>query len=128
MTMLESGVAIDEEATAAYAHLFQALSDPQRLAIIQHLASGQHRVRDLVEHLRLAQSTVSGHVAFLYQCGLLAARPEGRSTWYSLAEPTLLQALMSTAESILSATGRHAQLCPHMRQSGEIPATGQKEE
>ena len=53
------------------AALFHSLSDPTRLAIVQRLASGEVRVRDLTSELGLAQSTVSGHVACLRGCGLV---------------------------------------------------------
>ena len=36
----EKGATLDEVATVAYAHLFQAFAEPTRLAIVQHLASG----------------------------------------------------------------------------------------
>lgn len=106
---------LDEFATRAYAHLFQALADPTRLAVVQHLASGEHRVRDLVDHMGLAQSTVSKHLRFLVECGLIDARPEGRATWYALAEPALLKILVAATEKMLEATGNAAQLCVHLR-------------
>lgn len=105
----------DEVATAAYAHLFQALADPTRLTLVQHLASGEHRVRDLVDHLGLAQSTVSKHLGFLLECGLVTLRPEGRSTWYSLADPARLRRLITAAEDVLKASGTDAVLCTHLR-------------
>ena len=49
----QEGTTLDEVATAAYAHLFQAFAEPTRLAIVQHLASGEHRVRDLVSYTHL---------------------------------------------------------------------------
>lgn len=106
---------LDDSATAAYAHLFQALSDPTRLAIVQHLAAGEHRVRDLVAHMGLAQSTVSKHVGFLLECGLAAMRPEGRSTWYFLSDAPRLRALIAAAEEVLDGTGTQALLCTHLR-------------
>ena len=82
---------------------------------MQHLASGEHRVRDLVEHMGLAQSTASKHVGFLVECGLATMRPEGRSTWYSLAQSELLRTLIAAAERLLDATGTQALLCTHLR-------------
>ena len=108
-------ISIDDDATASYAHLFQAFADPTRLAIIQHLSSGEHRVSDLVDHMNLAQSTVSNHVAFLAECGLVTARSEGRSNWYNLAEPGLVRILIAGAEELLAATGSPALLCSHIR-------------
>lgn len=114
MTMNLAGVDVNAAATATYAHLFDALSDPTRLAILQHLATGEHRVRDLVEHLGLAQSTVSAHLACLKECGLVAARPEGRSTVLSLAAPAPLAALLRATEDLLGATGARVSLCSHL--------------
>ena len=114
---------LDARATASYAHLFQALSEPTRLAVVQHLASGEHRVRDLVEHMGLAQSTVSKHLSFLVECDLIQARPEGRATWYSLTRPHELAALIAAAEHILHTTGTDAVLCAHLRHPPRPPAT-----
>ncbi|TFF04411.1 ArsR/SmtB family transcription factor [Cellulosimicrobium funkei] len=112
------GVSVDREldvaATAVYAELFHALSEPTRLAIVQHLAVGEHRVRDLVEHMGLAQSTVSKHLACLRECGLVAVRVEGRASWFSLSEPDLLAGLFSGAERLLGATGEQVRLCSHL--------------
>lgn len=113
--------ALDETATAAYAHLFQALADPTRLSIVQHLAAGEHRVRDLVEHMGLAQSTVSKHLGFLIECGLAVMRPEGRATWYSLSDVPRLRALIAAAEEVLSGTGADAVLCTHLRLPHDHP-------
>ncbi|MFV0405906.1 MAG: ArsR/SmtB family transcription factor [Propioniciclava sp.] len=113
---IEGRADVSQEATAAYAHLFQALADPSRLEVVQHLAYGDHRVRDLVEHLGLAQSTVSKHLSFLLECQLVTARPEGRSSWYSLAHPERLSHLITAAETLLDATGSRVQLCGHLHQ------------
>lgn len=91
--------------------LFRSLADPARLAIIGHLASGEQRVVDLTAHLRLAQSTVSGHLSCLRDCGLVVSRSEGRASLYSLARPELLD-LLSSAERVLSSTGNAVALCP----------------
>lgn len=112
-------VELDARATEIYAHLFQALADPTRLAVLQHLSYGEHRVRDLVEHIGLAQSTVSKHVAFLLECGLVTVRPDGRSSWYALAQPDETADLITSAERLLHRTGTHATLCPHLGRGGE---------
>ena len=91
--------------------LFHSLSDPTRLTIAARLASGEARVRDLVEGTGLAQSTVSAHVGCLRECGLITGRTEGRQTFYALARPELLD-LLATAETLLAATGSKVALCP----------------
>ena len=97
--------------TTAAVCLFRSLADVTRLAIVAHLALGEHRVVDLTAHLGLAQSTVSGHLACLRDCGLVTARTEGRASLYSLARPELLD-LLSAAERLLDATGDSVALCP----------------
>lgn len=99
-----------------YAHLFDALGDPTRLAVLQHLSSGEHRVTDLVQHLGLAQSTVSKHLSFLRDCRLVNVRAEGRASWFDLAQPAATAALINAAESLLRGSGTRATLCPHLHQ------------
>ena len=115
-------VTLDARATAVYSHLFQALSDPTRLAVVQHLAGGEHRVRDLVAHMGFAQSTVSKHLSFLLECGLVTVRPAGRSSWYALADPDGLARLFTAARALLCVTGVDAALCTHLTSPGGQPA------
>jgi DNA-binding transcriptional ArsR family regulator len=103
--------AVEHDLTAA-ACLFRGLGDPARLAILRHLALGEHRVVDLTAHLGLAQSTVSAHCACLRECGLLDSRPQGRATVYSLAVRPELFELLAAAEALLAATGDAVVLCP----------------
>jgi ArsR family transcriptional regulator, cadmium/lead-responsive transcriptional repressor len=112
---------VDEAASlSSAAAMFRSLGDPNRLAILRHLALGEHRVRDLTEHLGLAQSTVSAHCLCLADCGLVTSRPQGRATVYSLARPELLD-LLAAAERLLTATGDAVALCPAY---GDRPAPG----
>lgn len=95
----------------AAACMFRSLGDPTRLAIVQHLALGEHRVVDLTAHLGLAQSTVSAHLACLRDCGLVTSRPQGRASMFSLAHLELI-AMLTAAEKLLAATGDAVILCP----------------
>ena len=96
---------------APAAALFRSLGDPARLAIVQRLASAEARVSDLVDHLGLAQSTVSAHLACLRDCGLVESRPLGRASLFRLSQPALLDLLIA-AETVLAATGTAVDLCP----------------
>lgn len=103
---------LDEtSALTAAACMFRSLGDPTRLAIVRHLALGEHRVVDLTTHLCLAQSTVSAHLACLKDCGLVTSRPQGRASMFSLTHHELF-ALLSAAEKLLAATGDTVVLCP----------------
>ena len=78
------------------------LQRPPRIAILRHLALGEHRVVDLTAHLGLAQSTVSEHLACLRDCGLVTSRPEGRATVWSLNHAETLARLWTAAEGCSS--------------------------
>lgn len=105
-----AGTASDQGLAAA-ACLFRSLAEPSRLSILRHLALGEHRVVDLMAHLGLAQSTVSGHLACLRDCGLVTSRAQGRASFFSLALPELMD-LFAAAEKVLAATGDAVALCP----------------
>jgi DNA-binding transcriptional ArsR family regulator len=117
MTMTAPGVGLnapDESAAlTAAACLFHGFSDPSRLAIVRHLAQGEHRVVDLTGHLGLAQSTVSKHLACLRDCGLVTSRPEGRASMWSLNHSDTVIELLSAAERLLALTGEAVTLCPN---------------
>lgn len=85
---------------ARVATVLHALSDPGRIRLLTHLMEGEHRVRDLTEHLHLAQSTVSAHLACLRDCGLVTSRPEGRASWYSIVAADEVTALLEAAATV----------------------------
>ena len=95
----------------ATACLFRGFSDPSRVAIVRHLTLGEHRVVDLTEHLGLAQSTVSKHLACLRDCGVVTSRPEGRASVFSLAHPDAVERLLALSDELLVLTGAAAVAC-----------------
>lgn len=101
---------IDAPGQLAAVSLFHSLADPTRLRIVRRLRGGEARVRDLIDELGLAQSTISEHVACLRDCGLVEGRSEGRQVFYSLARPELIDVL-EAAEALLEATGYQVDLC-----------------
>lgn len=89
-----------DDDTSGAAALFRSLGEPSRLAILHHLRLGEHRVVEITEHLGLAQSTVSKHLASLREQGLVVSRPEGRASVFSLARPESLADLLAAAERL----------------------------
>lgn len=79
--------------TAALARLGYALSDETRTRVLLALREGPARPSDLAEALGVSRQVMSNQLACLRGCGLVAAEPEGRSTWYRLADPHLAPAL-----------------------------------
>jgi DNA-binding transcriptional ArsR family regulator len=94
------------------AKLFRGFADPTRLGILLALADGEQRVIDLVAALGLPQSTISGHLACLKDCGLVADRPQGRAVYYRVATTEVFE-LLGAAERLLSITDGAIDLCPN---------------
>jgi DNA-binding transcriptional ArsR family regulator len=63
----------------------KALADESRVRVLMFLHGGELCVCQIVEMLGLAPSTVSKHMAVLYQAGLVESRKEGRWMYYRLA-------------------------------------------
>ena len=64
----------------------KAVSDTSRVRALLALSSGELCVCQIIEVLSLAPSTVSKHMAVLYQAGLVETRKEGRWIYYRLAD------------------------------------------
>ncbi len=84
------------------AKLFKALSDPNRLRIVNILCQGSACVRDLANVLGLPQPLVSRHLAYLRNAGLVEDRRESPRVCYSIAlEDPLGQAVRSFLGEVL---------------------------
>ncbi len=109
----ETQTVSDAALTAPSAALFRALGEPARLALLRHLFTGEHSVRELTDHLGLAQSTVSTHLACLRDCGLVTVRQRGRSSIYAIADAGRLATLIAAAEALLGGD-THPETCVHV--------------
>ncbi len=67
--------------------VFRALADGTRLRILALLAGGEVCVCEIHESLDLPQPTVSRHLAYLRNAGLVSGRKQGLWVYYSLAQP-----------------------------------------
>jgi DNA-binding transcriptional ArsR family regulator len=85
----------------AKAKIFRALGDPSRLAVLEALRDGPKCVSDLVALTGLSQPNVSGHLAFLRECGLVAREQRGRFAYYSV-EAREVEAILLSADVLLN--------------------------
>jgi DNA-binding transcriptional ArsR family regulator len=76
---------IMERAADQASDLLKALSNRHRLLIICQLIDGEHAVGELAEFLNLRDSTVSQHLALLRKDGLVTARRDAQTIYYSIA-------------------------------------------
>lgn len=81
------------------AKFFRAVGDPTRLLLLEFLLGGEQTVGDCVEHVGLAQSRVSSHLACLADCGLVTSRRDGRFTRYQVTDARVVE-LVGLARAI----------------------------
>ncbi|TIQ26247.1 MAG: winged helix-turn-helix transcriptional regulator [Mesorhizobium sp.] len=79
--------ALDSRAIAAR---FAALSHPARIEILRHLSASRCcSCREVVDHLDLAQSTVSQHLKILVEAGLVRFEPDRQRSRYAVDRAAL---------------------------------------
>jgi ArsR family transcriptional regulator, virulence genes transcriptional regulator len=77
--------AVMESAADQASDLLKALSNRHRLLIVCQLVDSERSVGDLAEFLGLRDSTVSQHLALLRKDGLVSARRDAQTIYYSIA-------------------------------------------
>lgn len=99
---IDDPVIIDEEAIAILresAHrasgLLKQLANEQRLLILCKLMEGECSVTYLANHVGLAQSATSQHLAKLRESGLLATRRDAQTVYYRIGDDDAVR-LMQT--------------------------------
>lgn len=77
---------------------------------------------DLVATVGSSQSNVSGHLACLKECGLVADRPGARrQVFYRIVRPEVHD-LLNAAEQLVAATGAAIDLCRNPLMTADAPA------
>ena len=71
------------------ARLFKALSDPNRLMIVDMLSCGELCACVILIKFNITQPTLSHHMRTLCESGLVNCRKEGKWMYYSLNEDTV---------------------------------------
>ena len=82
---MKMNIDVMETAADSASNLLKALANRHRLLIICQLIDGERSVGDLAEFLGLRDSTVSQHLALLRKDGLVSARRDAQTIYYSIA-------------------------------------------
>jgi len=78
-----------KEAYTKNTRFFKALSDPNRLMIVDMLSCGELCACVILEKFNITQPTLSHHMKILCECSLVNGRKEGKWTYYSLDSDTV---------------------------------------
>ena len=94
-----------------HAALCQTLANPVRLRILNALTDSEKSVNKLVELIGAPQANISQHLAVLRDRNVVAARRDGVSIYYSIANPKIIKACNLIREVLfeqMTATGQLA--------------------
>ena len=69
--------------------VFQALSDPTRLAVLERLSRSPAAATELVKPFDMALPSLTQHLKVLEDCGLVYSEKQGRVRTYELATEQL---------------------------------------
>ena len=92
--MIETTVSTEDERNR-FAAVARALGDPKRLCVLESLAGGEASVGELATRVACQVPNMSQHLAVLRSAGLVAARRDGSTVYYRLADPMVLEAYKS---------------------------------
>jgi ArsR family transcriptional regulator len=88
------------------AKIFNALSDPVRLEILEFMRVGEKCVCEIVPHVGLIQPVVSRHLRILKDCGLLKCRKEGNRRLYSITEYRVFEIVDAAGSDLVDALSK----------------------
>jgi ArsR family transcriptional regulator len=83
------------------AKIFNALSDPTRLEILEFLRTSEKCVCEIIPHVGLIQPVVSRHLKILKDCGLVRDRKDGTRRLYSITEPKAFEIIDAATPDLL---------------------------
>ena len=84
---------LNQEIHQLHSSLCYGLADPTRILILYALHGKSCNVTELAQELELPQPTVSRHLKVLRERGMVVARREAQSVYYSVADERIMQAL-----------------------------------
>ncbi len=84
---------LEIEITMLHERICHALADPTRILILYHLAEKPQFVNELVDALKIPQSTISRHLGILRERNLVDTERDGTAIRYTLADHRIIEAL-----------------------------------
>jgi DNA-binding transcriptional ArsR family regulator len=98
-----SGMMLAAESAAL---LMRSLSHPQRLLVLCALVDGEKSVAELRQALGVEQVPMSQQLMRLRSDGLVEARREGTTVYYSIARPEVLTVVDALHSAFCAPSGR----------------------
>ncbi|MGV3483562.1 MAG: ArsR/SmtB family transcription factor [Planctomycetaceae bacterium] len=80
------------------AECLKTLAHPHRLRMVQMVLQGRYSVGELADACSIPSHMASEHLRLMQRCGFMNAEKEGRSVYYTVAEPHL-ESIMACIEA-----------------------------
>jgi DNA-binding transcriptional ArsR family regulator len=121
-TMCHQMEGLPKEALVQVAAYFQALSEPTRLSLLNHLHGGERNVGELAQLSGFTMANVSRHLAMLTQHGLVERESRGTSVYYRIADTSVYALCDLVCSSVARQLERHARGREAFAHSARRPA------
>lgn len=82
---------LSSENLSHVASYFKALSEPNRLQILNFLRQNEHNLTELVQLTALSPANVSRHLAQLCQLGIVQRESRGNNAFFKIADPAIYE-------------------------------------
>lgn len=88
------------------AKIFNSLSDPVRLEILEFLRDGEKCVCEITPHVGIIQPLVSRHLKILKECGIVKRRKDGNRRLYSVTYPAIFRIIDGVSTDLVDALSK----------------------
>lgn len=110
-----------------HAEICKVLTNPKRIEILNLLRDGERSVGDLASLAELPQTSVSQHLSFLRQKGMVVSRRDGSTIFYAVANEKIFRAMDIMKELLLENLRSEQELVAGLAGSSvSTGATGKK--
>ena len=99
--MCERWDAMRQQLSNFKADFFKALAHPLRISILDALRTGELTVNEISRQFSIEPANASQQLAVLRNKGIVVARKEGSSVYYSVSDPSLFK-LLDAARDIFN--------------------------
>jgi ArsR family transcriptional regulator len=106
---------LEWQAYELQASICKVLADPKRIHILHLLADGERSVGELADLLGVRQANASQHLTLMRERGIVVTRRDGRTIYYRLANPTILQACSIMHQVLLEQLAEHEDLSRRLK-------------
>jgi DNA-binding transcriptional ArsR family regulator len=105
------------------AEFFKTLGHPLRIRVLELLSQREHSVGEMLAELGVEASNLSQQLAVLRRSGLVSARREASTVYYSLTNPQIAELLAVARRILTTLLSDQVELLTHLQAESPKPAS-----